>query len=109
MFDRPDGNAAFTESDEQDAVILVHLNFNETAFDETHEEFIELVNSTGAKIAADISGKRHRPDAKLFAGSGKAEEIAIAVETNHASLVIFNHELSPSQERNLEQKLKCRG
>ncbi|MDT8310108.1 MAG: ribosome rescue GTPase HflX [Methylophaga sp.] len=89
-------------------MVLVHLNFNEMAFDETHQEFIELVNSTGAKITADISGKRHRPDAKLFAGSGKAEEIGVAVEANQAALVIFNHELSPSQERNLEQKLKCR-
>lgn len=108
MFDRPDSKAAFSESENQDAVILVHLNFNELAFDETHEEFIELVNSTGAKIAGDITGKRHRPDAKLFAGSGKADEIGMAVEANQASLVIFNHELSPSQERNLEQKLKCR-
>lgn len=108
MFDRPDSKAAFSESENQDAVVLVHLNFNELAFDETHEEFIELVNSTGAKIAGDITGKRHRPDAKLFAGSGKADEIGMAVEANQASLVIFNHELSPSQERNLEQKLKCR-
>lgn len=108
MFDRPDSKAAFSESENQDAVVLVHLNFNELAFDQTHEEFIELVNSTGAKIAGDITGKRHRPDAKLFAGSGKADEIGMAVEANQASLVIFNHELSPSQERNLEQKLKCR-
>ncbi len=108
MLDRPDSKAAFSESEQKDAVVLVHLNFNELAFDETHEEFIELVNSTGAQIAADISGKRHRPDAKLFAGSGKADEIGMAVDANHASLVIFNHELSPSQERNLEQKLKCR-
>lgn len=108
MFDRPENSAAPFGSEQQDVVVLVHLNFNEMAFDETHAEFIELVNSTGAKIAADISGKRHRPDAKLFAGSGKADEIGMAVEANQASLVIFNHELSPSQERNLEQKLKCR-
>ena len=108
MFDRPDSNAAFTNDENQDAVVLVHMNLNELAFEETHGEFIELVNSTGANIAADITGKRHRPDAKLFVGSGKADEIGLAVEANHASLVIFNHELSPSQERNLEQKLKCR-
>jgi len=108
LFDRPDSNAAFDESKEKDAVVLVHLNFNDPDFAESEQEFIELVNSTGAKISAIIHGKRHRPDSKFFAGTGKVEEIREHVAANHAALVLFNHDLSPSQERNLEAKLQCR-
>ncbi len=107
MFDRPQSQAAFDEQD-QEAVVLVHLNFNDPNFDETEQEFIELVNSTGANIASLIHGKRRSPDPKFFAGSGKVEEIKEHVMASHAALVIFNHELSPSQERNLEAKLECR-
>jgi len=108
LFDRPDSNAAFDESKEKDAVVLVHLNFNDPDFAESEQEFIELVNSTGAKISTIIHGKRHRPDSKFFAGTGKVEEIREHVVANHAVLVLFNHDLSPSQERNLEEKLQCR-
>lgn len=108
MFDRPNQHAKLNDENPQDAVVLVHLNFNDLDFDETHAEFKELVYSTGASVAAEISGKRHRPDAKFFAGSGKVDEIGLEVTAQDAALVIFNHELSPSQERNLEQKLHCR-
>lgn len=108
MFDRPDSNAAFDDLSSKEAVVLVHLNFNDPDFDESQMEFKELVGSTGANIAAIVEGKRHRPDPKYFAGSGKVDEVAEYVNASHAALVIFNHELSPSQERNLEQKLKCR-
>lgn len=108
MFERPDSNAAFDELSNKEAVVLVHLNFNDPDYDESQMEFKELVGSTGAKIAAIVEGKRHRPDPKYFAGSGKVDEVAEYVNASHAALVIFNHELSPSQERNLEQKLKCR-
>lgn len=108
MFDRPDIQTAFDDSSEKEAVVLVHLNFNDPDYEDSQQEFIELVGSTGAKIAAIIQGKRHRPDPKFFAGSGKVDEIAEHVMASHAALVIFNHELSPSQERNLEQQLKCR-
>lgn len=108
MFDRPDSNAAFEENAEQESVVLVHLDFNDRSFDETQQEFLELVNSTGANISAVVQGKRQRPDSKYFAGTGKVEEIAELVAANDAAVVIFNHELSPSQERNLEQRLKCR-
>ncbi|ODN66708.1 MULTISPECIES: ribosome rescue GTPase HflX [Methylophaga] len=108
MFDRPDSNAAFEENAEQESVVLVHLDFNDRSFDETQQEFLELVNSTGANISAVVHGKRQRPDSKYFAGTGKVEEIAELVSANDAAVVIFNHELSPSQERNLEQRLKCR-
>lgn len=108
MFDRPDSNAAFEENSEQESVVLVHLDFNDRSFGETQQEFLELVSSTGANISAVVHGKRQRPDSKYFAGSGKVEEIAELVAANDAAVVIFNHELSPSQERNLEQRLKCR-
>lgn len=108
MFDRPDSNAAFEKNAEQESVVLVHLDFNDRDFDETQQEFFELVNSTGAAVSAVVHGKRQRPDSKYFAGTGKVEEIAELVAANDAAVVIFNHELSPSQERNLEQRLKCR-
>jgi len=108
LFDRPDSKAAFDESSNKEAVVLVHLNFNDPDYEESQQEFAELVGSTGASIAAVIKGNRSRPDAKFFAGSGKVDEVAEYVQANHAALVIFNHELSPSQERNLEHKLQCR-
>ena len=108
MFDRPDSNAAFNTSKTKEAVVLVHLNFNDRNFDESEQEFIELVNSTGAAVATIIHGKRRAPDSKLFAGSGKVQEIREHVIANDAAVVIFNHELSPSQERNLEAELHCR-
>jgi len=108
LFDRPDSNAAFDTSKTKEAVVLVHLNFNDRNFDESEQEFIELVNSTGAAVATIIHGKRRAPDSKLFAGSGKVQEIREHVIANDAAVVIFNHELSPSQERNLEAELHCR-
>jgi GTP-binding protein HflX len=55
-----------------------------------------------------VRGRRERPDAKLYAGSGKVQEIGLAVATLNAGTVIFNHALSPAQERNLERELQCR-
>lgn len=108
MFERPNSDAAFNEKSDREAVVLVHLDFNDADYEENRQEFIELVNGTGARIAAVTSGKRQRPDPRYFAGSGKVDEIAQHVLAAKAALVIFNHELSPSQERNLEQKLQCR-
>lgn len=108
LFDRPTSNAAFDDSSEKEAVVIVHLNFNDPNFAESEQEFIELVTSTGAKIADIVHGKRQRPDPKFFAGSGKIDEIREHVLASNAALVIFNHELSPSQERNIEHKLECR-
>jgi GTP-binding protein HflX len=108
LFDRPTSNAAFDDSSEKEAVVIVHLNFNDPNFAESEQEFIELVTSTGARIADVVHGKRQRPDPKFFAGSGKIDEIRESVQASNAALVIFNHELSPSQERNIEHKLECR-
>ena len=108
LFDRPSSNAAFDVSENKEAVVLVHLNFNDINFDESEQEFIELVNSTGAKVAAIVHGKRRVPDSKFYAGTGKVDEIREHVIASGATVVIFNHELSPSQERNLEEKIQCR-
>ena len=89
-------------------VALVHLQFPGVDYASDHSEFLELAQSAGAEIVAVLGGRRERPDASVFAGSGKVDEVAQAVAENQADLVIFNHELSPSQERNLEQRVCCR-
>jgi GTP-binding protein HflX len=91
-----------------DAAVLVSLDFGDTDYEESLEELQRLTESAGVGILGIIRGKRSRPDAALFAGSGKADEIAESVVANEANLVIFNHELSPAQQRNLERRLDCR-
>lgn len=87
---------------------MVHLEFPGADFESDRREFEELAHSAGAQIHAIIGGSRQKPDAGLFIGSGKAEEIAAAVKSSECELAIFNHDLSPSQERNLEKILECR-
>ena len=72
------------------------------------EEFRLLAKSAGAEILEHITAQRIKPDPKLFIGSGKAEEIAELAKALEADLVIFDHALSPSQERNLERVMQCR-
>lgn len=91
-----------------DRAILVHIDFEDENNREDLEEFYELVDSAGADIAQVITTKRSAPDAKFFVGSGKAQEIADAVKLHEADVVIFNHALSPGQERNLERLVECR-
>ena len=99
MFDRPDlGERA----------ILVHMDLNEELHREDLAEFQELVASAGADIMAVATSSRRRPETRYFVGIGKAEEIAQLVKQHQAEVVLFNHELSPSQERNLERLLQCR-
>lgn len=87
--------------------LLVHMSVH--MLDELDvEEFKLLAQSSGAEIIDLITGSRQKPDAKLFIGSGKAEEIAERVKAEEIDLVIFDHTLSPSQERNLERILQCR-
>jgi GTP-binding protein HflX len=89
-------------------VVLVHINFHNVRFDEELDEFIHLVTSAGSVPATVITGTRDRPDARFFIGTGKVEEISAWIAEQGAEVVIFNHELSPAQERNLEKELKCR-
>lgn len=85
--------------------ILVGLDFGQGGFLESLDELRLLADSAGLVPCATIIGKRRRPDPALYAGSGKIEEIRLALQSQAASIVIFNHELSPAQERNLEQTL----
>lgn len=88
--------------------VLVHLEIQAAETREDFEEFHDLVRSAGVHPVAVITGPRRVPDAKYFAGSGKVDEIRNLVEKNHADIVLFNHSLSPAQERNLEAQIKCR-
>ena len=88
--------------------VLVQLQLAGTDRDLSLLEFEELVASAGGEPVAAITGSRSAPHARTFVGVGKLEEIASACREHEAELVIFNHPLSPSQERNLEQILCCR-
>ncbi|MEL0161901.1 MAG: ribosome rescue GTPase HflX [Halieaceae bacterium] len=88
--------------------VLVQLQLDGEARDLSLLEFEELVSSAGGEPVAVITGSRRAPHARTFVGEGKLEEIAAACRDNEAELVIFNHALSPSQERNLERALSCR-
>ena len=99
MFERPDRGQA---------VVLASLDFGDPDYGESLAELKLLATSAGLVIASVVEGRRSRPDAALYVGSGKADEIADVVRESDAQLVIFNHELSPVQERNLERRLQCR-
>jgi len=88
--------------------VLVQLQLDGAERDLSLVEFEELVSSAGGNPVATITGSRRAPHARTFVGEGKLEEIAAACVANDAELVIFNHALSPSQERNLERTLSCR-
>jgi GTP-binding protein HflX len=76
--------------------------------DESLAEFRELVASAGAEVAAELMQRRARPDPATLIGSGKVEEIAGVAASTHADLVLFDHDLSPTQLRNLEAAMPCR-
>ena len=100
FFERP--------SDAGEKAVLVHVDFQDENVREELGEFKELVVSSGAEPVATVLGSRRAPDPKYFVGTGKAEEIRDLAASHEAFLVIFNHSLSPSQERNLERLLQCR-
>ncbi len=88
--------------------VLVSLDLGAPDYAESREELRLLAESAGVRCVALVEGRRHRPDASLFAGSGKVDEIAAIVEQNEVPLVIFNHDLSPAQMRNLTARIKAR-
>lgn len=99
FFDRPDSG---------ENTILVHLTIESDTERDDPSEFEELAISAGAKPVALITGTRRQPSPSYFVGSGKLEEIAAVLHAHKAELVLFNHPLTPSQERNLEKYLECR-
>ncbi|WP_417761763.1 ribosome rescue GTPase HflX [Shewanella sp.] len=91
-----------------ETAVLVHLDFSD---EDSREDLLELqllVESAGARSVGVITGSRKTPDRKYFVGTGKAEELAALVAATEANVVIFNHALSPAQERNLEALCHCR-
>lgn len=88
--------------------VLVHLRFPLEEYEQAQIEFRDLVVSSGADVVGEVGGQRKAPDPRYFAGGGKVDEIAELVTETCAEIVVFNHDLSPSQERNLESRLNCR-
>ncbi len=99
MFERPTGG---------DRALLVALDFSDGDPAERLAEIDALAASAGAIVVGTVGGRRQRPDAALFAGKGKVEEIGARRVETEADLVIFNHALTGAQQRNLEKLLECR-
>lgn len=99
LFDRPEGG---------ERAIIVHLVLRDKNASADFEEFRELALSAGAEIVASQHFSREIPDSKYFIGTGKVEEIRALVASLPAEIVLFNNELTPTQERNLEKALQCR-
>jgi GTP-binding protein HflX len=91
-----------------EAAVLVSIDFGNSDHSESLQELRLLAETAGVRTLAIVEARRQRPDAALFAGSGKVQEIAELVERLEAPLVIFNHDLSPAQMRNLTTKLNTR-
>ncbi len=87
--------------------LIVHVDFKKSS-DDAFNEFVQLVESAGLQVIGSIRAPRSAPDAQLFVGKGKADEIAQTAEDLSADVVIFNHSLMPAQERNLEAHIKVR-
>lgn len=98
MFERPSGG---------ERAILVSITITQGEEPATLAEFIELAHSAGVITVATITGKRDSPDSSYFVGTGKLKEIEMLVLAQQADVVLFNHTLTPAQERNLEQALNC--
>ncbi|EXU74299.1 MULTISPECIES: ribosome rescue GTPase HflX [Erwinia] len=99
MFDRYDAG---------EQAVLVHIYFSQDKDMEDLQEFETLVSSAGVDALRVVTGSRKAPHPKYFVGEGKAVEIAEAVKSSGASVVLFDHALSPAQERNLEALCECR-
>ena len=98
----------FERPESGEVTILVHISIESDKERKDLIEFEELALSAGAQPAEFITGTRKQPSPNHFVGSGKLEEIAAAVRAYKAQLVLFNHALTPSQERNLEKVFECR-
>jgi|TARA_R110002096_G_scaffold421710_3_gene627682 GTPase len=99
LFDRPDAG---------EKALIVHLSINESFSEDNLNEFIHLVISANVAPLLSIKGARRTPDVRYFVGKGKLEEVRQQLQETSADVVLFNHHLSPSQQRNLEQELGVR-
>jgi GTPase len=94
---------------ERPRAVLVSLDIGRAQPEDRAEEAARLVESAGADVVETIRGRRDRPDARTFAGSGKVEEICVAVREHGAEVVVFDQQLSAAQIRNLELALSNGG
>src|SRR5262245_59916742 len=99
MFERPSGG---------NAAVLVGLDIGAQGYAAALEELALLAASAGMTTRALVQGRRSRPDPALFAGTGKVEEIKERLREHGARIAVFNRDLSPAQERNLEKALGAR-
>lgn len=99
FFDRPQHG---------ERAVLVHLELSDEAEQEDGQEFEELAKSAGADSVGLVTAKLSHPNPKYFIGTGKIDEIKSLVQSSEANLVLVNHVLSPSQERNIESEVQCR-
>jgi len=88
--------------------IIVHIEYYGSTVEDSLAEFKELARSAGAEVLQVLTGSRKSPDARHFIGKGKIEELKELVQSLEAEIVLFNHELSPAQERNIEASIECR-
>ncbi|MEE4381960.1 MAG: ribosome rescue GTPase HflX [Pseudomonadales bacterium] len=101
----------FERPESGERAVLVHVDLDAPAVDGSDgdvDEFTELARAAGAEVVGWIRARRTRPSARYFVGTGKAEELERTVREHEAELVIFDHDLSPAQERNLERLLQAR-
>lgn len=99
MFERPQ---------QGERALLVHLKFRDPRQTASLQEFRELAKTAGAELIESVVCRRDLPDPKYLIGKGKLTEIQATIEAEKIELVLFNHALTPSQERNLEKFFKCR-
>ena len=98
MFDRPDAG---------ERAVLVHIEFYQQD-NPSLDEFRELAASAGVTVADTLTGKRNAPSSSCFIGDGKVDELLAMTTMSEADVVLFNHSLTPAQQRNLEQRLEVR-
>lgn len=99
MFERPKGG---------ERAILVYPAFGHPIDQATSDEFCMLASSAGAEQTELVHYTRNKPEPRFLIGQGKVDELAASVEANKIELIIFNHDLAPGQERNIERACKCR-
>ena len=98
----------FERAEGGEKAIIVHVDFYSSQVQDDLDEFLELALSASVEIVSVIRASRDLPVAKTYIGKGKLEELSALVQSSEADVVLFNHTLSPSQERNLEAELQCR-
>ncbi len=87
--------------------LLLHVRFSQATETDLSDELRELAVSAGLEVCGLVTARRQTPHRRWFVGSGKLDEIEAEVRASGADLLVINHELSPSQQRNLETHLQC--